>query len=68
MHSSVIWLSWFNAYVFHWLFVIKVLQRRQGISSGGLTIKELNDFLDRLATGENRFLTTDLIPNELLNV
>ncbi|TXG61119.1 hypothetical protein EZV62_012482 [Acer yangbiense] len=31
-----------------------VLQRRQGMISGGLTIKELNDLLDRLASGENR--------------
>ncbi|PRQ18496.1 putative DNA ligase (ATP) [Rosa chinensis] len=33
-----------------------VPQRRQGLSSGGLMIKELNDLLDRLASGENRAL------------
>ncbi|GAY37255.1 hypothetical protein CUMW_027650 [Citrus unshiu] len=32
----------------------EVLQRRQGMISGGLTIKELNDLLDRLASSENR--------------
>ncbi|WMV37123.1 hypothetical protein MTR67_030508 [Solanum verrucosum] len=32
----------------------KVLQRRQGMASAGLTIKELNDFLDHLASSENR--------------
>ncbi|KAK2646210.1 hypothetical protein Ddye_021405 [Dipteronia dyeriana] len=32
----------------------EVLQRRQGMISGGLTIKELNDLLDLLASGENR--------------
>ncbi|CAM8975080.1 unnamed protein product [Rhodiola kirilowii] len=32
----------------------EVLQRRQGMISGGLTINELNDFLDRLASSENR--------------
>ncbi|KAH9805708.1 DNA ligase 4 [Citrus sinensis] len=31
----------------------EVLQRRQGMISGGLTIKELNDLLDRLASSEN---------------
>lgn len=36
------------------LFVRQVLQRRQGMTSGGLTIKELNDLLDRLASSENR--------------
>ncbi|KAK4775383.1 hypothetical protein SAY86_010318 [Trapa natans] len=32
----------------------EVLQRRQGMTSGGLTINELNDLLDRLASSENR--------------
>ncbi|WOK95000.1 DNA ligase 4 isoform X2 [Canna indica] len=32
----------------------EVLQRRQGMVSGGLTIRELNDMLDQLATKENR--------------
>ncbi|PON91014.1 DNA ligase, ATP-dependent [Trema orientale] len=32
------------------LVAAEVLQRRQGMTSGGLTIKELNDLLDRLAS------------------
>ncbi|XP_059637506.1 DNA ligase 4 [Cornus florida] len=36
------------------LVATEVLQRRQGMTSGGLTIKELNDLLDRLASSENR--------------
>ncbi|CAN1326568.1 DNA ligase 4 [Linum perenne] len=36
------------------LVASEVLQRRQSMASGGLTIKELNDLLDRLASGENR--------------
>ncbi|KAI4335354.1 hypothetical protein L6164_014007 [Bauhinia variegata] len=32
----------------------EVLQRRQGMQSGDLTIKELNDLLDQLASSENR--------------
>nr|GEV77606.1 DNA ligase 4 [Tanacetum cinerariifolium] len=36
------------------LVAAEVLQRRQGMISGGLTIKELNDLLDRLASSENR--------------
>ncbi|ONM14150.1 DNA ligase 4 [Zea mays] len=36
------------------LVAAEILQRRQGITSGGLTIKEVNDALDRLATTENR--------------
>ncbi|MQL70248.1 hypothetical protein Taro_002564 [Colocasia esculenta] len=36
------------------LIAAEVLQRRQGMSSGGLTIKELNDALDQLASKENR--------------
>ncbi|BBG92771.1 DNA ligase 4 [Prunus dulcis] len=37
------------------LVAAEVLQRRQGVSSGGLTIKELNDLLDRLASSENSY-------------
>ncbi|XP_047258339.1 DNA ligase 4 isoform X1 [Capsicum annuum] len=36
------------------LVAAEVLQRRQGMASAGLTIKELNDFLDHLASSENR--------------
>ncbi|KAI3834710.1 hypothetical protein MKX03_000319 [Papaver bracteatum] len=36
------------------LVAAEVLQRRQGMISGGLTIKELNNMLDRLASSENR--------------
>ncbi|TYK03083.1 DNA ligase 4 isoform X3 [Cucumis melo var. makuwa] len=36
------------------LVAAEVLQRRQGMTPGGLTINELNDLLDRLASGENR--------------
>ncbi|KAJ0984175.1 hypothetical protein J5N97_002531 [Dioscorea zingiberensis] len=36
------------------LVAAEVLQRRQGLASGGMTIKELNDALDRLASSENR--------------
>ncbi|GJN26520.1 hypothetical protein PR202_gb14455 [Eleusine coracana subsp. coracana] len=36
------------------LVAAEVLQRRQGMTSGGLTIKEVNDALDRLAATENR--------------
>ncbi|XP_024966232.1 DNA ligase 4 isoform X2 [Cynara cardunculus var. scolymus] len=36
------------------LVASEVLQRRQGMISGGLTIKELNDLLDCLASSENR--------------
>ncbi|XP_047307566.1 DNA ligase 4 [Impatiens glandulifera] len=36
------------------LLASEVLQRRQGSTSGGLTIKELNVLLDRLASSENR--------------
>ncbi|KAK9931444.1 hypothetical protein M0R45_018719 [Rubus argutus] len=43
------------------LVAAEVLQRRQGISSGGLTVKELNDFLDRLASGENRAEKTSIL-------
>ncbi|KAJ8751040.1 hypothetical protein K2173_016221 [Erythroxylum novogranatense] len=36
------------------LVASEVLQSRQGMSSGGLTIREVNDLLDRLASSENR--------------
>ncbi|KAL2580867.1 hypothetical protein AAZV13_15G151400 [Glycine max] len=36
------------------LVASEVLQRRQGTASGGLTIRELNELLDRLASAENR--------------
>ncbi|KAJ4963500.1 hypothetical protein NE237_023439 [Protea cynaroides] len=36
------------------LVAAEVLQCRQGMASGGLTIKDLNDLLDRLASSENR--------------
>ncbi|KOM39864.1 hypothetical protein LR48_Vigan04g006200 [Vigna angularis] len=36
------------------LVATEVLHRRQGTASGGLTIRELNELLDRLASGENR--------------
>ncbi|CAA0821456.1 DNA ligase 4 [Striga hermonthica] len=36
------------------LVAAEVLQRRQAMTSGNLTIKELNDLLDRLASSENR--------------
>ncbi|CAA6662353.1 unnamed protein product [Spirodela intermedia] len=36
------------------LIATEVLQRRQGLASGGLTIKELNEALDQLASRESR--------------
>ncbi|XP_031380675.1 DNA ligase 4-like isoform X1 [Punica granatum] len=39
----------------------EVLQRRQGTASGGLTINELNDLLDRLASAENRAEKTSVL-------
>lgn len=36
------------------LVAFEVLQRRQGTTSGGLTIKELNELLDSLASSESR--------------
>nr|KYP46728.1 DNA ligase 4 [Cajanus cajan] len=36
------------------LVASEVLQRRQGTASGGLTIRELNELLDRLASAESR--------------
>ncbi|KAI6682623.1 hypothetical protein NL676_036504 [Syzygium grande] len=43
------------------LVAAEVLQRRQGMASGGLTIKELNDLLDRLASSENRAEKTSVL-------
>ena len=37
-----------------------MLQRRQGMASGGLSVKELNDLLDRLASSENRCFVLSL--------
>lgn len=38
-----------------------MLQRRQGMASGGLSVKELNDLLDRLASSENRCFVLSLL-------
>ncbi|KAF2309815.1 hypothetical protein GH714_005250 [Hevea brasiliensis] len=46
--------------LFYWLGK-QVLQSRQGMSSGGLTIKELNDLLDSLALSENRAEKTSVL-------
>ncbi|OMP08515.1 DNA ligase, ATP-dependent [Corchorus olitorius] len=43
------------------LVATEVLQRRQGTASGGLTVKELNDLLDRLASAENRAEKTEIL-------
>ncbi|GMP36722.1 hypothetical protein CsSME_00008751 [Camellia sinensis var. sinensis] len=43
------------------LVAAEVLQRRQGMTSGGLTIKELNELLDRLASSENRAEKTSVL-------
>ncbi|KAL6185323.1 hypothetical protein ACLB2K_041457 [Fragaria x ananassa] len=43
------------------LVAAEVLQRRQGLCSGGLTINELNELLDRLASGENRTEKTSIL-------
>lgn len=43
------------------LVAAEVLQRRQGISSGGLTITELNELLDRLASSDNRSEKTSIL-------
>ncbi|XP_019197873.1 PREDICTED: DNA ligase 4 isoform X1 [Ipomoea nil] len=43
------------------LVAAEVLQRRQGVSSGGLTIKELNDLLDALASSVNRSEKTTVL-------
>ncbi|KAL8152343.1 hypothetical protein V2J09_010103 [Rumex salicifolius] len=39
----------------------EILQRRQGMTSGGLTVKELNELLDRLASSENRAEKTSIL-------
>ncbi|GAB2291421.1 hypothetical protein Dimus_025677 [Dionaea muscipula] len=43
------------------LVAAEVLQRRQGMASGGLTIRELNALLDRLASSENRTEKTSVL-------
>ncbi|XVF47614.1 hypothetical protein PTKIN_Ptkin03bG0124100 [Pterospermum kingtungense] len=43
------------------LVAAEVLQRRQGTVSGGLTIKELNHLLDRLASAESRAEKTAIL-------
>ncbi|KAK4414851.1 DNA ligase 4 [Sesamum alatum] len=43
------------------LIAAEVLQQRQGMTSGGLTIKELNELLDRLASSENRSDKTSIL-------
>lgn len=43
------------------LVAAEVLQLRQGMTSGGLTIKELNNLLDRLASSENRAEKTSVL-------
>ncbi|XP_062077386.1 DNA ligase 4 [Humulus lupulus] len=43
------------------LVAVEVLERRQGMTSGGLTIKELNELLDRLASSENRSEKTSVL-------
>uniref|UniRef100_A0A1J3K4K0 DNA ligase n=1 Tax=Noccaea caerulescens TaxID=107243 RepID=A0A1J3K4K0_NOCCA len=43
------------------LIAAEVLQRRQGMASGGLTIKELNYLLDRLASSDNRAEKTSVL-------
>ncbi|XP_075077721.1 DNA ligase 4 isoform X3 [Nicotiana tabacum] len=43
------------------LVAAEVLQRRQGMASAGLTIKELNEFLDHLASSENRAEKTSIL-------
>ncbi|XP_043805964.1 DNA ligase 4 isoform X3 [Manihot esculenta] len=43
------------------LVAFEVLQSRQVMSSAGLTIKELNDLLDRLALNENRADKTSVL-------
>ncbi|KAF3452747.1 hypothetical protein FNV43_RR03180 [Rhamnella rubrinervis] len=43
------------------LVAAEVLQRRQGMSSGGLTINELNELLDRLASSESRAEKTTVL-------
>ncbi|XP_057486058.1 DNA ligase 4 isoform X2 [Actinidia eriantha] len=43
------------------LVASEVLQRRQGLTSGGLTIIELNELLDRLASSDNRVEKTAVL-------
>ncbi|XP_010273583.1 PREDICTED: DNA ligase 4 isoform X1 [Nelumbo nucifera] len=43
------------------LVAAEVLQQRQGMASGGLTIKELNDLLDHLASSGNREEKTSVL-------
>eukprot|EP00268_Persea_americana_P049947 TRINITY_DN5399_c0_g1_i4.p1 TRINITY_DN5399_c0_g1~~TRINITY_DN5399_c0_g1_i4.p1 ORF type:complete len:1125 (+),score=246.07 TRINITY_DN5399_c0_g1_i4:102-3377(+) len=43
------------------LVASEVLQRRQGTASGGLTIKELNESLDQLASNDNRGEKTNIL-------
>ncbi|KAL0346903.1 UNVERIFIED_CONTAM: DNA ligase 4 [Sesamum calycinum] len=43
------------------IIAAEVLQQRQGMTSGGLTIKELNELLDRLASSENRLEKTSIL-------
>ncbi|KAK9099774.1 hypothetical protein Scep_023204 [Stephania cephalantha] len=43
------------------LVAAEVLQRRQTLASGGLTIKDVNDSLDRLAACENRTEKTSVL-------
>uniref|UniRef100_A0ACD5UTE0 Uncharacterized protein n=1 Tax=Avena sativa TaxID=4498 RepID=A0ACD5UTE0_AVESA len=45
------------------LVAAEVLQRRQGMTSGGLTIKEVNDALDRLAASDNRSEKATILSN-----
>ncbi|XAR63749.1 DNA ligase (ATP) [Bertholletia excelsa] len=43
------------------LVAAEVLQRRQGMTSGGLTIRGLNELLDHLASSENRAEKTSVL-------
>nr|POF07460.1 dna ligase 4 [Quercus suber] len=43
------------------LVAAEVLQCRQGMASGGLTIKDVNDLLDRLSSSENRAEKTSVL-------
>ncbi|XP_030952468.1 DNA ligase 4 [Quercus lobata] len=43
------------------LVAAEVLQSRQGMASGGLTIKDVNDLLDRLSSSENRAEKTSVL-------
>ncbi|KAK9269791.1 hypothetical protein L1049_001569 [Liquidambar formosana] len=49
------------------LVAAELLQRRQGMTSGGLTIKELNDLLDRLASSENSRVEKTSVLSTLIN-